>query len=428
MNLINDEKVRGHQGKINTLVKEMRSMVEASMSDEGKQMTSDQWDTYNRKDAEVTRLDQELQAYQKLHDTEDRFSQPVAQPEIPQVKEKQPEVDDDLAYRGWKKAILGKESRDRISGEERNALQSYYNQKESRASLQVDDLSGGGYNVVPERFLTELLQKVNDSIYFRGLATNLEVLDAVSLGIPTLESNETDASWQGEVATVPVSTNWVFGKRELYPHLSVKLVKASRNYIRNASQPVADWIQGEFARLFGETEENSFLTGSGSQQPLGVFTASSDGISTSRDVSTGNSTTAIVANNLIEVAYSLKESYFNRSTWIGHRDWVKKVRLLKDDQGQYLWQAGIAGNRPNTIIDRPYKMSEFAPNTFTASQYVAVLGDFKLYYIATALDMQLQVLQELYSANNQVGFIGRMQVDGMPIFEEAFARSQMASS
>ena len=124
----------------------------------------------------------------------------------------------------------------------------------------------------------------------------------------------------------------------------------------------------------------------------------------------------------------MKESYFNRSTWIGHRDWVKKVRLLKDDQGQYLWQAGIAGNRPNTIIDRPYKMSEFAPNTFTASQYVAVLGDFKLYYIATALDMQLQVLQELYSANNQVGFIGRMQVDGMPIFEEAFARSQMASS
>jgi len=409
----NNAKVRDLQGRLNNLVGENRSLL-AETVEAGTEMSTEQWNTYNAKDEEITRLDEQLQAVQAHYDREDRLAEPADDAEPPVITPGQP--DPELVSRAYDKALVPKPDRN-----ERTELTA-----EERAVLQTDDLAGGGYNVVPEQFMRQLLQKIDDTTYIRGLSTTQTVTQAVSLGVPTLETKESDADWQGEVASTSRSQTWVLGKRELYPRLSAKLVRSSRNYIRNAATPVAEFVRAEFARLFGETEENAFLTGSGAGRPLGVFTASASGISTGRDVSTGNTTTTIGADNLIEVAYSLKEGYFNRATWIGHRDWVKRVRLLKDGNGDYLWQAGIAGNRPNAIIDRPYRMSEFAPNTFTTGLYVAILGDFSYYWIATALSMELQVLNELYAASNEVGWIGRMEVDAMPIFEEAFARSALA--
>ena len=41
--------------------------------------------------------------------------------------------------------------------------------------------------------------------------------------------------------------------------------------------------------------------------------------------------------------------------------------------------------------------SEWAPSTFTTGQYVGLLGDFRHYWIADALSMQIQRLNELYA-------------------------------
>ena len=167
------------------------------------------------------------------------------------------------------------------------------------------------------------------------------------------------------------------------------------------------------------------MTGDGSQKPLGVFVASADGISTARDVSTGNTATSIMGDGLIEAKYSLKEAYWPRARWIFHRDAVKQIRKLKDGNGQYIWQAGISGGVPDRILELPYTTSEFAPNTFTTGQYVGILGDFQKYWIVDALDMVMQRLTELYAETNQTGFIARYEGDGAPVLEEAFARVKL---
>jgi hypothetical protein len=38
----------------------------------------------------------------------------------------------------------------------------------------------------------------------------------------------------------------------------------------------------------------------------------------------------------------------------------------------------------------------------------------------------VQRLNELYAETNQVGFIGRLETDGMPVLEEAFVRVTLA--
>jgi HK97 family phage major capsid protein len=71
-------------------------------------------------------------------------------------------------------------------------------------------------------------------------------------------------------------------------------------------------------------------------------------------------------------------------------------------------------------------MSEYMSNTFTTGLYVGILGDFSNYWIADAQSLEFQVLSELYAETNQVGLIGRMDSDGMPVLEEAFVRVKLA--
>jgi len=57
---------------------------------------------------------------------------------------------------------------------------------------------------------------------------------------------------------------------------------------------------------------------------------------------------------------------------------------------------------------------------------VGLLGDFSFYWIADSLQMEMQRLDELFAATNQVGFVGRLESDGMPVLEEAFVRVTLA--
>jgi HK97 family phage major capsid protein len=99
-----------------------------------------------------------------------------------------------------------------------------------------------------------------------------------------------------------------------------------------------------------------------------------------------------------------------------------------------LWAPGVAGARvgdvsaglPDTILDAPYYISEYVPNTFTTGLYVGIIGDMSFYWIADALSLQIQRLVELYAESNQIGLIGRLETDGLPVLEEAFARVTLA--
>jgi HK97 family phage major capsid protein len=297
--------------------------------------------------------------------------------------------------------------------------------KETR-DLQATINTQGGYLVAPQQFVASLIQAVDNLVFMRGLATKYQVNNAESLGAPSLDTDVADPDWTAEVGTVSADTSLALGKRELHPHQLTKLVKVSMKLLRQAAINPENLVMERLAYKFAVTEENAFLNGNGAGQPLGVFTASAAGISTGRDVSTGNTSTAIQTDGLMEAFHTLKGQYWGTAQWIFHRDAVKQIRKLKDGDGQYIFSPGIVGGFPNTILGRPYSISEYAPNTFTTGLYVGIIGDFSKYWIADALNMEVQRLNELYAATSQVGFIGRSETDGMPVLEEAFVRVKLA--
>jgi HK97 family phage major capsid protein len=177
----------------------------------------------------------------------------------------------------------------------------------------------------------------------------------------------------------------------------------------------------------GTVLESNYLTGHGANCPLGLLVDSNSGISSSRDVSTYNTTSSIQPDNLIACVGHLKQQFRKNARWILHRSTEEAIRKMKTGTGDYIWQPGLEGN-PNRLLGFPVHLSEYMTDIDSASSgdYVAILGAFSWYWICDALDMQVKRLDELYAETDQTGFICRYEGDGMPVLEDAFVRSQLA--
>lgn len=294
-----------------------------------------------------------------------------------------------------------------------------------RRALQADSDTQGGFLVAPQQWVAELIKAVDDIVFIRARARKFQVRGAASLGAPSMTARASDAEWTPEINIAAEDSQLAFGRRELMPRKLSKLVKIS-NQLMMQSPMAENIVLAEMAYIMGISQEKSFLTGSGAGQPLGVFTASATGITTARDVSTGNTATAPTMDGLISAKYALKGQYWGNAEWIFHRDVLAGVSKLKDGEGQYMWRQSTRDGEPDTLLGRPVNMSEYAPNTMTTGQYVGIVGDFSKYWIADSLDFQVQRLMELFAASDETGFIGRAYTDGMPVLAEAFARVKLA--
>lgn len=295
------------------------------------------------------------------------------------------------------------------------------------AALQQDNPTQAGYLVAPEQFVSEMIKDITNAVFIRQKAKVLPPLrGAQSLGYPTRTSAMTGGAWGTEISAAPEVTSSAYGKREFKPNPHTALDKISKTLIRNYPNSDA-LVRGDFAEYYAGVMETAYMTGNGAGHPLGLFTASADGISTSRDVSTGNTATEIKFDGLIEAQYSVKQAYQPRCEWIFHRDAVKQIRKLKDSNGQYIWQPSVQMGQPDMLLSKPVNMSEYAPNTLTAGLYVGMYGDLQYYWIVDSLAMEIQALFELYATTNQVGYIGRIETDGQPVMETAFARVKLGA-
>lgn len=297
--------------------------------------------------------------------------------------------------------------------------------------LQVDISEKGGFTQAPEQLVRDLIKFIDDRVYMRQWSETIIMAQAETLGVPTLDADPADADWTSEIATGSEDSAMAFGKRELTPHPLAKRIKVSKKMLRSSVLRIDTLVRERLGYKFAVTEEKAFLLGSGAQQPLGVFIASAQGISTGRDVQIGTAASGLTAEEIVDQKYALKEGYWPSAKWLVHRDIAKRVMKMRDDSGgagtgPFMWQPSIQVGQPDRLLNIPLFISEFAPNAFTATDYVSILGDFKQgYWIADALNMDIQVLTELYAEANQNGYIGRMELDGMPVLEEAFVRGQL---
>ena len=270
-------------------------------------------------------------------------------------------------------------------------------------ALSIGSDSEGGY-LVPDEFERTLVEALEEENIFRGFAHIIQTASG-DRKIPVVASKGT-AGWidEGEDYTESDDT---FGQVTLGSYKVGTLIKVSEELLNDSAFDLESYITREFARRIGNKEEEAFFTGDGSNKPLGILSdvgGAEVGVNAS-------SATAVTADELIDLYYSLSSPYRKNAVWVLNDDTVKAVRKLKDSSGQYLWQPALNAGEPDTLLGKPIKTSAYMP-TVASGQKVVAFGDFSYYWIADRQGRTFKRLAELYAAKGQVGFLASQRVDG----------------
>ena len=291
-----------------------------------------------------------------------------------------------------------------------------------RAAQQVNPNTAGGF-LVPNAIAQEIIKPVDNPIFMRQIS-NVQQINA-NVAIPRQNTRLT-AYWQGETETA-VTSSVTVGQRDFKPHRVTVRTSASRLLIDQSVINVEQWLGGELDYASRLKEEDAAMQGNGVGQWLGIFTASADGIPTSRDVVSAGA--AIAADDIISTIMNVKATVRDRGSWVGSRQFVQLVMKLKDSANQYIFteSAGIgnvlAVGTPMFLKGRPLYESESAPTALTTGTYAAVFGDFNFYRIYDFMNLSVQVLdQDPYASNGEYGYVMHKFSDGAPVLEEAFSR------
>lgn len=377
------------------LIAELRAMHELAQK-ENRAFTDDESKAFAEKEAEVRKLSQEIAAEEREALIKG-FST-----ELPKTEgESRGEVSDKM--KEFRNYLLNGEKRDISVG------------------------SGGGA-LSPQEFVAEIIKGVENDSPLYGLVRKFPLSEAKSLGAPYEAADASDASWTAEVpvSDITADATLAYSLRELSPNTLVKLIKISDKLVKVSALPIEQIVKEKITEKLVAAFENGITVGTGSGQPLGVFTASANGVPTSRDVTTDGAT--LTSDDLIKTKMSLKPAYRRKARWVMSTDILTDCLLLKDKNDQYLWRPGLRDGDPDTLLGLPVIESAYAPSTKTSGSYIAVLGDFSYYWWAYVDGIEIKNLVELFALKNQLGFKGTAYADGAPVLAEAFSRVKVGTS
>ena len=277
-------------------------------------------------------------------------------------------------------------------------------------ALQVGTDSEGGY-LVPDEFEHTLIEALEEENVFRSLAKIINTSSG-DRKIPVVASKG-EASWIDEEGLYTEDDD-AFNQVSIGAYKLGTMIKVSEELLNDSAFDLEAYISREFARRIGAREEESFFNGDGTGKPLGIL-ATTGGA----DVGvTAASATAITADEVIDLFYSLKSPYRKKAVWVLNDATIKAIRKLKDKNDQYLWQPSLVAGTPDTILGRPVVTSAYMPTAAAGAKTIA-FGDFSYYWIADRQGRSFKRLNELYAANGQVGFLGSQRVDGKLVLTEA---------
>ena len=384
-----------------------KAFLDSHRNDKGV-LSAEDTATYEKMEKEIVDLGHEIERQERLDAFERELNTPVNTPITQKPDTAKVDTKTGRASDAYKKAFWA-QARTKggmLTAEIRNALQE-----------GVD--TEGGY-LVPDEFEQTLVASLEAENVVRSLAHVITTASG-SHKIPVVATKGT-AAWVDEEGTIPEGDD-AFGQQLIGAHKVATMIKVSEELLNDAAFDLEAYFRSEFARRIGNKEEEAFLTGDGSGKPTGIFNTTGGG----QLGVTAASATAITADELIDLFYSLNSAYRKNAVWLLNDSTMKNIRKLKDSTGQYLWQPSLQAGEPDRVLGYKVYTSAYFPVPAPGKAAVA-FGDFSYYNIGDRGSRSIAELKELFAGNGMVGFVAKERVDGKLVLPEAVKLLKMASA
>lgn len=297
---------------------------------------------------------------------------------------------------------------------------------EARAQSTGTD-SAGGYTV-PEGFSGEIDKALAlwGPMWDGNIVRELNTGTGNPLPWPTVDDTGVTGSKKAENASVTDdgSKDVTFGEKVLNAYIyDTGMVRVPLELLQDSAFNIESLMNDLFGERLGRTANTVLTTGTGTNEPNGIVTASGAGL-------TAASGTALDPDELIDLLHSVDPAYRQspQCRWMFNDSTLAAIRKLKDGQGNYLWQMGdVRTGEPDRILGQPYSVNQ-AMTDIGLSAKPIIFGDLSRFIVRKVQGFQVMTLRERYAENFQVGMVGFKRFDSELLNASAVKHLQMAAT
>lgn len=329
---------------------------------------------------------------------------------------------DQLSLKQTRPPLGRNERQDVAPSEHKSAFDSYIRRGDERAmnqleakALSVGTASDGGY-LVPTEIEAEIGKRLSLLSPIRGISS-VRQISAGTLKKPYATTGFA-AGWSGETAAraqtnTPTLAELQFPAMELYA-----MPAATTSLLDDSAVDIDSWLAAEVEAVFAEQEGAAFVNGDGINKPRGFLNYTNIAENAWSWGNIGYIATGVAgalpstnaSDLLIDTVYALRAGYRQNAAWVMNRKTQAAVRKLKDNQGNYLWQAPATAGAEATLMGFKLVEAEDMPDIAANSTPIA-FGNFNRGYLIVDR-LGVRILRDPYSSKPYVLFYTTKRVGG----------------
>jgi HK97 family phage major capsid protein len=267
-----------------------------------------------------------------------------------------------------------------------------------RAAIAVGTNTAGGYLVPTHLDPTLILTNAGAKDVVRGISRVVTLTGGANKwnGVTTAGST---ASWDAELTEVSDDTPAI-GPAQVPVYSAKSLIQASIESFEDITGLASDvqmLLQDSKVRL----EAAAHMTGSGSGQPTGIFTALDANTNVEISLATGSTFTR---TDLAGVANALGDRWSDGSRWLMHPGMLERIAALGTVLGAS-YSVDLTQALTEQLLGFPITRSFTAPNTFqtTTIDNLLVFGDFSNFVIVDKPgSTSIEFIPHLFNTSNNL--------------------------
>jgi HK97 family phage major capsid protein len=277
-------------------------------------------------------------------------------------------------------------------------------------------VGAGGY-LVPDGFRQMLVERMKAFGGLQAAATTITTTTGQDLDWPTVDDTSNEGEIVAEAGTFASGADMTFDHKTLgaYKYFaggaSNLPLKVSWELLQDSAFDIQAFLTRALGTRIARIQASHWVTGTGSSQPEGILQNKSayDNIA--------SNTTGPTFAELVATIHALDPAYRQGASWLMNDATLGTIRSITDDNSRPLWmsssEAGMDRALPGgTLLGYPVVIDQAMPSIGDVAKFLA-FGDLaQAYVVRRVKDITLVVLNELYAANGQVGFMAWARADG----------------
>lgn len=268
----------------------------------------------------------------------------------------------------------------------RRAYDQYLRRGHERYELSDVSLDSMGY-LLPKRLESKLVNAMNTLSVLRPLCT--EVTTSGDRALPVVNGHGR-AAWVPDGHPIPQVRD-AFDRVNLDSHKLAAIIRVTNELLKDSAVDIEAYLAATFADRLAVSEEEAFIAGDGAEKPLGLIHQAKVGFTT-------ESAASVSIEDVLNLIFSVPEKHRRNGTLLLNDKTLLQLYKQCAAQGQNLWLG-----KDDTIFG--YRIVRCASMPDVASGSMTILfGDFKQVYINNNGDRSIKRLDQLFIANDHIGF------------------------